>query len=95
MTDPIKPYEVLDYKLNVLPEEVIESFNIKIALHWDGKESRFNQEQVIKEIRIDLDLGDADIIDKEYLNIAEIYRKEGWIVQYENEEFIFTIGDIK
>lgn len=83
---PITPKEAKVLKIDFIPEAVIKSFNNLIAKNLDlsGK-SIFTQNEVVKEIiRLDENITRDAIINNRWLDIEEIYRKEGWKVSYES-----------
>jgi hypothetical protein len=85
---PITPDEVINLKENILPDEVIEAFNICIAKNWTGGISLVKQNEVIeiiqelfqnKGITISVD----EILKKRFLDVEPIYQSYGWSVFYD------------
>jgi hypothetical protein len=56
---PIRPEDVSKYKLanDLIPNQVIEAFNICIARNFNGGSSEFTKEEVVNEIIRQLDPG--------------------------------------
>lgn len=102
MAKPISPYEAAKQAKGRLQSrtEVIEAFNEMIVENWDDGQSFFSQDQVIE--RILLKFGntiDRDAIFKsKWLDVEDLYRKQGWDVDYSkpgwgesgSARFIFT-----
>lgn len=89
MTKPISPEEVSDEKLKQIPPEVIEAFNFLIAQKYnpDSKSSRVLQDDVITEIGKRIQIERAEIFNLKYLDVEDIYRREGWIVTYDKPAY--------
>ncbi len=87
---PISPDEVAQKKKESLPEEVIEATNELIAETWDGHQSIFRQDTLINRI-INKWRGSyeniseirQELFSKHHLDIEDIYRAEGWSVEYD------------
>lgn len=92
MTRPIKPSEVADKKAKILPPEVFEAFNELITRDFDDNVATVSQSEVTELICSKLPTSvTPDHIHKHgWLNIEGPYRKEGWIVKYDEETSIFT-----
>jgi len=81
---PITPQEVVDKKLETLPDAVIRAFNTLIVKKFDGYESTVEQEEVIKAIMAeDETIGRQEIFDNHWLDVEDIYRKIGWNVTFD------------
>ena len=82
---PVSPNEVVQ---GGFPDFVLESFNLLIAQNFCGSSAKVEQEQVIDRILALANWGSGfnvnrkEIFDNGWLNIEEIYRKEGWQVEY-------------
>ena len=79
MVEPIRPQDVKPTK----PDEVIEAFNELIQKHWDGTRSQFTQDEVIKMIGIKIRKTPKFIFDHHYMDIEDLYRQSGWMVEYD------------
>jgi len=81
---PIKPDEVVEKKLNTLPDFVISSFNELIATNWNGKQSIVYQPVVLLLIKQKMKLANNfQEFNYNWLDVEPIYRKEGWKVSYD------------
>ncbi len=88
MMEPLKPEDVVDAKKDSLPDEVMKAFNELIAEHWDGVSSQFKQKEAIEKIMKKLPkITSQDVLDKDYLNIEEVFRAVGWVVIYDKPAY--------
>lgn len=102
---PISPSEVVDKKLTLLPDEVIDATNELIADNWNGNKATFKQKELVARIQKKYEAADKyeitkeEVYERRYLDIEDIYRAQGWNVAYDkpgfNEtwyepQFIFT-----
>lgn len=83
MINPIKPDAVT--KLGTpdeIPDDVISVVNKLVENHWDGSRSKIYQDKIVEEINktraCPLNLS----VDAKILNFENLYRNEGWIVEY-------------
>lgn len=92
---PIKPSEVTDRKRELIPGFVIEAFNELIAKNFSGGRAVILQDKITKLIQYKYNqrhrytdrLSSQDIIDNKWLDIEDIYRKAGWIVEYDSPAY--------
>lgn len=82
MTRPIRPNEVVDAKARDIPDGVIETFNGLIVRYMKGNEAHVPQNEVVEDIGFIMACDRNEIFDKGWLNVEELYRNEGWIVEY-------------
>ena len=101
MTKPITPDEVVQLKRELIPDQVIDTFNRLIVENWDGYSSTVKQEKVISEIYelYPTELYDEEghypdrgtakerIFQKGWLDVEDIFSEAGWKVKYENPGF--------
>lgn len=90
---PISPSEAKAAKPSVIPREVLEAFNECITQRLAGNKAYVNQEEVLALIIVKLRQNrHTDRLDSEvrslifangWLDIEDIYRAQGWRVQYE------------
>lgn len=73
---PITPGEVYLAAPQV-PDHVIETWNKLIAKNWDGRQATIMQKEAIKA------LGGTGGEKMAWLNIEEIFRQAGWVVEYD------------
>ncbi len=78
----IRPEEVLNAKQTLMPECVLESFNTLIAENFNGRYARILQKDVIAKICAHGHSRDT-IFDKHWLDVEDIYRAQGWKVEYD------------
>ncbi len=79
---PIKPEDV---KVAPIPEEVIHVFNDLIQKHWDGEGATIEQGKVLQVVSLAMGISKDEVLDRNYLNIEEIYREAGWKVIYHSQ----------
>ena len=98
----IKPSEVVELKKNIIPQEVFDAFNELIAKNWDGHSATVLQDDVAALI-ISKFASPVNPYAEHWLDIEDIYRNEGWIVEYDkpgwNEDysgasFKFSVKDL-
>lgn len=87
MIEPIKPQHMTKAKLESLPDAVMEAFNELIAKHWNGRNSRFKQEEVVELIVQKKGCSRSDIFENGWLDVEHIFRKANWRVQYDKPGF--------
>lgn len=92
MTKPISPMECAAKKLEAIPDAVIEAFNTLIAARFDGRESGFRQSEIVEAITKAMCIPIAEVFQKGYLDVEEVYRKAGWIVKYDSPGFNETFS---
>lgn len=88
---PITPAQAHKQKAKApgIPDFVIEAFNELIAEKFDGKEARITiteATQRIKKKEFEYHGHDRLLLEsfnKEWLNVEEVYRKNGWKVEYD------------
>lgn len=90
--NPITPDEAKARKETDIPDEVIEAFNeLLIKNHSIGTNSiAIGQDEVVALI-VKKGLNRSDIFDKHWLDVEDVYRAAGWIVDYDkpgyNEDY--------
>ncbi len=82
MVEPIKPDEVHHPISDSIPEGVIEVFNKMIAEKWNGRHALLYQDDILAVVADKLGVSDSHIYKEHWLDVEELYRKEGWIVVY-------------
>ncbi len=83
---PIKPEEVESEKLKILPDEVFAAFNEIIVKNYHNRSSNFKQKEVVK-IMTEKGLKSKEIFENGWLDVEELYRKQGWIVEYDRPAY--------
>ena len=86
---PIKPSQISIEKEKFIPEEVFDAFNELIVANWNGSSSRIKQCDIVNRIMKKLNVeGDTTFIFKNhYLDVEDIYRKQGWKVYYDKPAY--------
>ena len=91
---PLKPSEISKIKQTNIPDEVIEVFNELITANWKGTHAVILQTDAAKLVAKRLKITQQQVFDKCFLDIEDIYRKEGWAVKYDkpayNEDYEAT-----
>ncbi len=77
---------VAEQKVESFPDAVIEAFNEAIAASYVNGRSSFTVEKVVR-LMISKGLSLPKILDNNWLDIEEIYRKAGWMVEYDQPGF--------
>lgn len=91
---PISPDEVVETKKTlVFPAPVIEAWNFLIAKHYSDGRALIMQDEAVKTLIKYLKLDESDpasrrfCYDNKYLDIEDIYRAEGWTVEYDKPAY--------
>lgn len=78
-TSPINP-ELLSDKI-VIPDQVIFTINVLIALEWDGEKSIISKRALIKELVARYKYSEEEIITNNWLNFKSLYEIAGFSVE--------------
>jgi hypothetical protein len=84
---PITPTEAVVLKNSKIPDKVISAFNEVIAKHFNGTYSTFTQDEVVDKIEGLLDCRRDFIFEAGYLDVEQIYQKQGWDVEYDVADY--------
>ena len=89
---PIKPSEILEKKAEIIPTAMIQAVNEMIAKMWDGRIATIKKEDLLERyFKITGQRNDRANCDKLYddhaLDFEDLYRKEGWKVNYESPHY--------
>ena len=79
---PIKPKDVVSVKAKSFPPEVIEVFNELIAKNYSNGSSTVLHKHVVDAL-VKKGLKKDDIYDNHWLDVEEIFEKNGWDVFYD------------
>lgn len=98
MTKPISPSEITTKQIEMIPDRIIEVWNTMLAQKFNGTSATVYQREIISAIQAAWDADERYILTQGWLDIEEIYRQVGWMVEYvkrgigDNFEshFIFT-----
>lgn len=80
---PISPNQVVELKRTNMPDSVIEIFNDEIARTWNGRYAQIKQDGLVARIMEKLEITRSAVFDNHLLDVEDIYRKEGWTVEYD------------
>lgn len=90
---PIRPENMTVAKQASLPDAVITVFNELIIKHWDGRRATITQDEAVA-LMVNRGLNRKEIFDQGWLNVEDIYRQAGWVVEYDkpgyNETYLAT-----
>ena len=91
MVKPISPNEVK----HVIPDLIIEAVNKLIQEKWDGKRAVIKQCEILDRIvNTNQDspnyLTRGEIFEKHFLDFENLYRAEGWNVDYDKPAYCET-----
>ena len=80
---PLKPLDVLAAKAEAIPDQVIEAFNHLIAENFRNSTSTFKLKEVKQEAAKRMGLEDTSQLKSTWFDVEDIYRKQGWKVEYD------------
>lgn len=81
---PISPNEIIDNLENIIPSVVIQAVNNLLTKEYKGNRAVILQDEIISEIiRLDNSFTSRQIFDNKMLDFEELYRKNGWSVEYD------------
>lgn len=83
---PITPDEVVAVKKVMLPKKVFDAFNALIARNFYGNSAVVRQDEVVA-LLVANGLSRGDIFAKHWLDVEDVYRAAGWIVEYDKPGF--------
>ena len=83
---PIRPEEIAGEKVKSLPDEVLSSFNELLIQNDRGGRTIVKQDDVIA-IMVNKGLDQDQIFKNGWLDVEDIYRKEGWKVEYDKPAY--------
>ena len=79
---PITPAQVVKEKSECIPPIIIDVFNKLITRKFTNGSARVTQDEAIQAITARMDVSRHQLFESGWLNIEEIYREQGWLVQY-------------
>ena len=97
MVKPIKPSEVVK-EVNI-PDFIIEAVNKLIKEKWNGFEAKIYQDDILEIVAVrqkDPDAEDdgrptrEEVFKNHWLDIEDLYRKQGWNVVYDKPAYCET-----
>lgn len=90
MAKVYSPEDVLKKRNEMIPDFVITAFNDLLTENYQEDETIIKQEDAIRKIleySTDYELTREAIFKKHYLDIENLYRNNGWEVDYEKPAF--------
>jgi hypothetical protein len=89
MVAPISPNEVEQMPEKAFPDFVLEAFNDVIQRNYRNGRAHFAFDEVVKEIvkRSPKRLTKDQVYAKNYLDVEQVYRKQGWRVESDSPGF--------
>ena len=85
---PVGPQEALELKIQRLPPKVIETWNRVIADHLTSDfTSNFFQDYIVNALAAAMVVTREKVFESNWLDVEEIYRREGWKVTYDRPGF--------
>jgi hypothetical protein len=80
---PIKPTKVIEQKKKTaFPDVVLESFNLLITQNFSHGSAVIQQDDILT-LLIQKGLNRQEIFNKHWLDVEDVYRAEGWHVEYD------------
>ncbi len=83
---PITPAEVVSLKASLFPDAVLEAFNELIAENFAGGVASFTEKKVVARI-FKKGISSSQAYANHWLDVEDIYRKNGWRVEYDKPGF--------
>lgn len=92
MVEPIRPEDIIDYKINLIPDYVIEVVNELLIKNWSYSSAVIKQNEVVEAIMVkNNSVKRGDIFTNKWLDFEPIFEKAGWKVVYDkpgwNEDY--------
>lgn len=89
---PISPAEAEKAHRGTIPDSIINAFNKLIVKHYKpiSKEAVVKQDEVLDMVCGDPDSGKlkrADVFSNHWLDVEDIYREQGWNVEYDKPTY--------
>ena len=89
---PISPAEAEKGHRGTIPDSIINAFNKLIVKHYKpiSKESVVKQDEVLDMVCGGHDSGKlkrADVFNNHWLDVEDIYREQGWNVEYDKPAY--------
>lgn len=94
MVKPIKPSEIAQAKVAVIPEAVIQVVNDILARRFTNGRASIKQKEIVNELVCNHNMTTDMIYSNGYLNFEEIYREQGWDVVYDKPAYYETYDSV-
>lgn len=83
---PIAPTEVLEAKIEQIPNEVLQTFNSAIAENVNNGLARVLQKDIVAVLE-GLGMNRQEIYKRHWLDVEDMYRQAGWEVKYDSPSY--------
>jgi hypothetical protein len=99
MIKPITPEEVLEKKMQTIPEAMLQAVNELIAVMWNGSSATFTRTELIQRYCFICDEPEdrATVEHLEHIKAFDfemIYRIHGWDVEYNEPDYKPGFNDL-
>lgn len=89
---PIRPEEIIEKKINSIPDAMFQAVNELLARNWNGSESVIRKDDLLNRyFEITGKTNDRPTHDEIYkfrwLDFEDAYREVGWVVNYEQPSY--------
>lgn len=79
---PITPSDIPNAKKNIIPDAVFEVVNELIAKNYSGSSATVTQNEILEGLA-ERGIARDRAFSQKYLEIEDIYRENGWKVEYD------------
>lgn len=85
---PISPEDIIELRLDEIPDEMIETVNKLIVQNWGVGKARVLQKDIedafliLYNSKYNKEMASREMYDKRWMDIEDIYRKKGWKVNF-------------
>ena len=86
LIQPITPEEVIGLKKDEMPAEVTQAFNSLLGEKVRKGHALIRQDDAVARM-VEMGLDSAEIYEKGWLDIEDMYREAGWEVSYDRPGF--------
>jgi hypothetical protein len=85
---PITPQEILADLPNIIPSFVFEAINKLLKKKFRGDSVTIKQDDIMAEIgKLQTTYTREEIFDNKWMDFESVYRKNGWLVEYDKPGF--------
>jgi len=95
---PISPNDVASEKSKLIPDGIIQAVNELIVERWNGTSANFKLKEVVSRYLATVDPHmrkgiERNLYDKKLLDFEDIYRKQGWDVEFDHAAYSESFDD--
>lgn len=90
MVTPISPIDIGAAKKAAFPDEVMQTWNDRIALNFSNGYSVVEQKEIVKDLCDRLSVSRFAVFENKWLDVEDIYRAQGWKVEYDKPAYYET-----